>query len=57
MDAYDLFDARERQRERDAALDAIEERGDWYADLFARMRTEAGERPPALVPVIGLEAA
>lgn len=43
-DPYSRFDQREQQREREADLDAIEARGQWYRDLWSWMRVD-GEPP------------
>lgn len=51
MDAYDLFDARERQHERDEAANSGY--AEWYADLFSRMRNgQADEGQAELLAVV-----
>ena len=53
VDPYDLFVRRDQQAERDEDLDAIEARGEWYADLFARMRNgQADEGQAELLAVV-----
>lgn len=47
MDAYDLFDARERQHERDEAANSGY--AEWYAGFWARMRERSDLTPPPVL--------